>query len=436
MGKSHCSHWRHTAGTLTFKELRISDPFELQRNTIKETRNFSGDQPDKSLVDFLVIKFIFSDFFVTGCKAGYLYFWKDFEIKTKRKAYVSSPVTVIELIKGKTGEFMIAGNFVPFVNYKVAVIGNVIKLEILLEINVFDKIDNDGLFLSEKCVQSLVLLNERHFVFGQKNGSMTEVKLALKTDTPSDTEEYEPEALDQKKKPTIESMRNIAAFADDEVPCAADFSKDSQHIYCLTQNGLLLVHSIFPLDLIKRLHFRKPGKDLLVLEARIMLVFENEITALDVVNDFALIPTLSLSSNARINKARVSVNKDILAVSLHGHSGYAPKIDVYKIGEGLEKICAIETDEIKLLDFSAKDYYLLYQDLSGQKHIFDISASSVQSLSLQHDASIEWESEGLMISDRLRNLHQFYSHENALVSVARVSKNSIAAVDESGTVSL
>lgn len=88
------------------------------------------------------------------------------------------------------------------------------------------------------------------------------------------------------------------------------------------------------------------------------------------------------------------------------------------------------------MDFSGDNVFLLFIDNINKKCYFDLKnkiKNESDNLALKYD--VEWISEGLKTSEKIRGLAPCYTEDNQITCIVRVGRRSIITADQIGTVS-
>ena len=95
-----------------------------------------------------------------------------------------------------------------------------------------------------------------------------------------------------------------------------------------------------------------------------------------------------------------------------------------------------ETDDILLFDFSTDGNFLVIQTIISEIRIYETSGNFAQVDMSNFDRIIkqDWSGEGMLISPVCSFIRSYYSRENSVTNIVRVSDNCIAVGDDSGSV--
>ena len=296
--------------------------------------------------------------------------------------------------------------------------------------------------LAEFQLQSLIWVEGGYVIYGTRNGGIHEAFFDEKRLETFNGPENQPflnddlSTLNPKTSQIGRSTRNIYDFFDNEIPRSVDFSREGTNLLLLTEQGTLVVFETKSLKVLKVVRFDKKANSMLVLSDMVILVFEQSVLALETNDDFAQLSQYDRETLQPINKARTNPFQDMLALAYYAHSDYPPAIEVFKIDDVFIKFFFIETDEIRLLDFSVNNVYLMYQELNGKTFVLNVTLSKLEVQTMDSDDPIEWVGDGFHLKEKRKIIVQSYEDENDIVSILKIGSGAVAVSDELGTVGL
>ena len=92
------------------------------------------------------------------------------------------------------------------------------------------------------------------------------------------------------------------------------------------------------------------------------------------------------------------------------------------------------SSNVEFLDFSTDNHYLVYKS-PDEITIVDLSnLEKVNTAFVEMD--LEWCSDGLKASEKIKGIDPFYSTENPFLKVVKLGEKTIAVTDEMGTVNI
>jgi hypothetical protein len=197
----------------------------------------------------------------------------------------------------------------------------------------------------------------------------------------------------------------VYSFSDNEIPRACEFSNDSNLVFNLSELGLLNVYTMDQLDLIHQQHFHKKTVDMKVTYSHLIIAFEFEVMILQNSGDFKQVQK-PISSNKQISYLKVSTDSNLndwMALAFKQSKEYKPLIEIYKWkSRTFEKLTQIEIDhDVHFIDFSVDNFFMLYKDISGNFNFFSLkNHKKIETLGADFDTGIEWQSEGLRLSEK------------------------------------
>ena len=199
-------------------------------------------------------------------------------------------------------------------------------------------------------------------------------------------------------------MSVVSSFCDNEVPRACDFSHDSQYVFCISELGLFNVYSLSQLELVHQQHFKSRTVDMKVTAAHVIIAFEDRVTVIANQHGFNKV-LLRTSFNQKLNYLKVSTDSsfnDWFAIALQKASDSPSRIEIYKMkNKNFEKLFTKQTEQVEFLDFSTDNLFLLAKDVTGNFSFFSLkNHKDIQTLGSDFDSGIEWQSEGLRLSEK------------------------------------
>lgn len=197
----------------------------------------------------------------------------------------------------------------------------------------------------------------------------------------------------------------VYSFSDNEIPRACEFSSNSQLVFNLSELGLLNVYTMSQLDLVHQHHFHKQTVDMKVTYSHLIIAFEFEVMILQNSDNFKQVQK-PISSNKQISYLKVSTDSNLndwMALAFKQSSEYKPLIEIYKWkSKTFEKLTQIEIEHnVDFIDFSVNNYFMLYKDVSGNFNFYSLkNHKKIETLGADFDTGIEWQSEGLRLSEK------------------------------------
>ena len=197
----------------------------------------------------------------------------------------------------------------------------------------------------------------------------------------------------------------VYSFSDNEIPRACEFSSDSEFIFTISELGLLNVYTLSQLNLVHQQHFHKKTVDMKVTQAHLIIAFEFEVMILKNSGEFEHIQD-PISSNKRICYLKVSTDNNLndwMALAYQQSNEYKPMIEIYKWkSKSFEKLTQFELEhDVHFIDFSVDNLFMLYKDISGNFNFFSLkNHKKIETLGADFDVGIEWQSEGLRLSEK------------------------------------
>lgn len=90
------------------------------------------------------------------------------------------------------------------------------------------------------------------------------------------------------------------------------------------------------------------------------------------------------------------------------------------------------SSNVEFLDFSTDDHYLVYK---SPDEITIVDLSNLEKINTAFvEMDLEWCSDGLKASEKIKGIHSFYPEENPFLKVAKLGEKTIVVTDEMGTV--
>lgn len=75
----------------------------------------------------------------------------------------------------------------------------------------------------------------------------------------------------------------------------------------------------------------------------------------------------------------------------------------------------------------------MYKDNFEEIAVIDIpNLKKINTIFIEHD--VEWQSDGIKISEKTKGIHNFFSDENKILQITMLGKDAIAVTDEMGTI--
>lgn len=440
VGINHIAKWTYQNGLLNCVHLDLesvnSGIFLSDRKRV--SKRFSSLNED-SFGSFLVVKFIFQNIFVLGCSKGFIYIFIDDKLIMKQKCFDQSPVVVIVFSPFIAGDFIVGG-FNQKMLYFRSFFDNLLfnGVMALFEIAYFDETEN----CTDKTrvqLQSLLYVDEFKLIFGTRSGCLGEIQLNSENLKKIEGANLEASDHDERQIPiNLERLDNkfslLYQFFDNEIPKIADFSTDENSIYILTDNGLLIVYHRESLECLKKKNFKRKAVDMLVLDQEILLVFQQEILIVDCSNDFVEINRYYMQTQTDIDKVRINVGKNQLAILLLSSPNFPSMIKIFNIADQLNLLFTINVEKVDYLDFSLNKGFLMYQEASGNKYLLNLEEDEVQQLDTKLIHELKWMKDGMLLPESLKSVRIFYESLSEIINIVTIDDNNFIVADKMGSV--
>lgn len=424
VGYSHASMWISKGNLLQEQEMKM---------TVDE-------DSDESLISFLLIRFINHDLFITTSVSGAIQLWYDGKIKESKMIFSNSAVSAFAQNPEDPMEILLGGQEQRLELLQILKKDNLYTLVSIYSVQLLnaDPLQQSALFQS---IESLLVINKRYLVVGQKDGSFATIRFNFED---FDKEKRARKNINQltyfEKQEKLSVDRFIFPlihFFDEDVPLVADFSLDNNSLYLIGQNGSFVIFDIETLLPIYQNDFKKKTLDLVNLLDGILLVFEDSLLILKI-RDAAIVideeTTRLITKASKISKVRFHRNSGFLAIGFEGFKDQSSIIEIFKTGDVFEKFHTLETDELLLLDFSSEDedkLYLMYSDIVGKTEIFRIEHDQVI---IESRSDIIWSTDGFLISSHCSELFVNQLQWSDVVSVFLIDPETLVLLDKEGTV--
>ena len=257
---------------------------------------------------------------------------------------------------------------------------------------------------------------------------------------------YELEFPDEKELKSAEYNQNLVHLRmschDNEIPKASAFSSNNSRLYTITQKGMFCLWDLNNLNKLESKHFGRDTMNMVVCRSkpRIFIAFDNEIIVLKNEEGFPYDKNYNMKYKAAISDMKMSYNERILTVALAPNNEQNAKIEIYDADNeenSLKLLCSVDNlaTSIEFLDFSTDNFYLLYKDHFEEVVIIDLTnLKKINTIYVEFD--IEWCSDGIKVSDKIKGIQTFYSDENKFLKISKVGERSMIVTDEMGTVFL
>jgi hypothetical protein len=241
-------------------------------------------------------------------------------------------------------------------------------------------------------------------------------------------------------------IEKIYCCNDNKIPKEVDFDANNERIIFITEQGLFNIWNFEDLKLRYSQNFREVTTNMIVFKSILYVVisFEKRLVILDIHDDLNIfeIESFSQKFNLVTSDIKVNVDESILAVAMAPNYEVCTEISIYKIDFEEKKLdlyhCISNiSSSIEFMDFSSDNVYLMYMDNIKKKCFFDLKnkvKDESENLNLKYD--VEWISEGLKTSEKIRGLAPCYTEDNEITCLVRVGQRSMIAADQIGTVSL
>ena len=161
---------------------------------------------------------------------------------------------------------------------------------------------------------------------------------------------------------------------------------------------------------------------------------------LDISDDSNVHEIESFTENFSLNTSEMKLNLDesILAVAMAPDYEICTNIEIYTIDyveKTLVKYHNLDnlSSSIEFMDFSSDSVFLMYMDNIKTHCFFDLK-NKAKNDTFQQKYDVEWISDGLKISEKIRGLAPCYNEDNETTCLVRAGRKSLISCDQIGTV--
>jgi hypothetical protein len=152
----------------------------------------------------------------------------------------------------------------------------------------------------------------------------------------------------------------------------------------------------------------------------VAICFEKSLKVLDIHEDSAVqsIESFNLEFSLATSDIRVNVDESMIAIAMAPNYEVCAEIKIYTVDFSEKKFelyysISNISSSIEFMDFSSDNVFLMYMDNITKKCYFDLKnkvKNESENLSMKYD--VEWISEGLKTSEKIRGLAPCYTEDN------------------------
>lgn len=240
-------------------------------------------------------------------------------------------------------------------------------------------------------------------------------------------------------------IQKVYSCTNNMIPREVDFDANNERIICITKLGLFTIWDFETLKIRVSKNFDKSATRMVVFKSVlwVAITFERKLIILDIKDDNNVheIESFTLEFELVTSDLKVNIDENMIAVAMAPNYETCTTIDIYKINHEEKKFEIYHTlgnisSSIEFMDFSSDNVYLMYVDNIKKRCFINLKNKTnddSEILNLKHN--VEWISDGLKISEKIRGIAPCYTQENEVTCLVRVGHRSMIVVDQIGTVS-